>query len=120
HINIQRSGQRGIAAVANCLGSSRHRTVTVVDGHQLQLVLIGFVVGKSEESESEFISGNSLHQDIIVFTGGIVSTAGAAFSHDGFGEVIKGSRGDSGPEKMDLLVRPFRVDLVPAGDGSLG
>src|SRR5690606_16504020 len=69
--------------------------------------------------ERVLVTRHALHDDVVVFAGGVVAAAPIGRADDGFGEVVEGAGIDAGAEQTNLRVRPVRANLVPARDPSL-
>ena len=80
---------------------------------------MGSIIGVAQVAQSIAVSLHPLHQHIIVLTGSIIAPAGLAFPVHCLSEVIEGAGIGSRPVELDLLVRPFRTDLIPLGEFAL-
>src|SRR5688572_599051 len=91
HINIDRSGERLIAAVEHSLVRATYGALAAVYRHGLELFAVLDVIRKAKKSERINVIRYTLYQNVIVLARREVAAAGLGLSRDRFGEVIEGS-----------------------------
>src|SRR5690606_33592440 len=119
YVEKEGAGQWLIAAVRHILEARQHRLPTAADRQRLQPRGVRRVIGEWEVSERVPVRLDPLHKHVVVFAGGVVAAAGPRLARDRFGEVVERARIRTRAEQRELLVRPRRIDLVPAGDSPL-
>ncbi len=93
--------------------------ITIVDGHQFQLVVVSFVIGQPHVAQRILVAGDALDQHVVVLTGRVIAAADFGLAVDDFGKVVERARIHARAEQMNFLVRPVRPHLIPAKDLSL-
>src|SRR5688500_20193514 len=91
HINIDRPGERLIAAIEHCLLRGTYGALAAVYRHGLELFAVLDVIRKAKKSERINVIRYTLYQNVIVLARREVAAAGLGLSRDRFGEVIEGS-----------------------------
>ena len=68
-----------------------------VHAHELQLILVPFVVGVPEVTQPRVVAGDSLNKDVVVLAGGVVGAACAFLADNLGGEVVERPGVGTGP-----------------------
>ena len=101
------------------IGPSPLAGFSVIDRHELQLVLVFLVVGQAHVAERILVAGDTLHENVVVLAGRVVAAADLRLAVDDLGEVVERSRVHARTEQVNFLIRPVRSHLIPSQNLSL-
>ena len=86
-VDEQRSRERVLAR-----SGALHAGLDALDGESLELVPILLEVAEAEVSQGVRVTGDALHQHVVVLAGLVVCTARAPLADNFLGEVVEGAR----------------------------
>ena len=119
-VDEERPGERLVGAVLNGGGLRSDAAVAVVDGDDLEAVLVLLVVGVPEIAEGAAVPGDALYEDVIVGGGGVVGAGDLCLTVDLLGEVVEGAGVGVGAVEAEALVGEACAHILPVVDGGAG